>query len=149
MFEKWTICAIAASRLWGSSYAASGPILRSKMTPSVFFFCYSLVGALLAALVLFFGGKWGQILSQVRELEPRYAGWFLFSLITASLGAWMTYQAVGAKNASLAAMIEISYPLFVVIFTWLFFREVQLNGMTFLGGLFVILGVALIIKNSG
>ncbi|MDH4469686.1 MAG: EamA family transporter [Verrucomicrobiae bacterium] len=148
MFEKWTIFAIAASLLWGSSYAASGPILRSRVTPSAFFFCYSLVGVLVAGLVLFFGNKGTSILSQIRELEPRYAGWFLFSLLTASLGAWMTYQAVGAKNASLAAMIEISYPLFVVIFTWLFFQEIQLNWMTFVGGFLVILGVMIIIKNS-
>lgn len=148
MFEKWIIYGLVASILWGSSYAASGPILRSKMAPLVFYFCYSFVGMLVAAVVLVAGGKGVLLVSQVRELERRDACWFLFSLVSASVGAWMTYQAVGAKNASLASMIEISYPLFVMIFTWIFFREMELNTMTFMGGCFVILGVLLIMKNS-
>lgn len=87
-------------------------------------------------------------MSELLELNTREIGWFLFSLVSASLGAWMTYLAVEAKNASLASMIEISYPLFVVVFTWIFFKEIQLGGMTFLGGILVIAGVFLIIKNS-
>ena len=87
-------------------------------------------------------------MNELSELNTREICWFLFSLVSASLGAWMTYLAVEAKNASLASMIEISYPLFVVLFTWIFFREIQLSGMTFLGGILVIAGVCLIIKNS-
>ncbi len=146
LVEKWMIFAIAAAILWGSSYAASGPLLRSSMTPFLFYFCFSWVGALTATVVFFLRGEKGNFLSQLKELPPAHVGWFLFSLLTASIGAWMTYQAVGAKNATLASMIEISYPLFVVIFTWLFFQEFQLNAMTFLGAFFVLFGVMLILK---
>jgi drug/metabolite transporter (DMT)-like permease len=52
---------------------------------------------------------------------------------------------MSAKNPTLASLIEISYPLFVVVFAWLFFREMQLNPMTICGGLLVIAGVAVII----
>jgi len=66
---------------------------------------------------------------------------FGYSLIC-TLGAYMTYVAMAAKNPTLASLIEISYPLFVVLFTWLFFREFQLNMMTLCGGLLVLIGVA-------
>lgn len=144
--EKWMIFALAAAILWGASYAASGLLLRSSITPLVFYFCFSWLGALIATITFFLRGEKNNFISQLKELPPAHAGWFLFSLITASIGAWMTYQAVGAKNASLASMIEISYPLFVVIFTWLFFQEFQLNTMTCLGAFFVIFGVMLILR---
>jgi drug/metabolite transporter (DMT)-like permease len=146
--EKWMIFAIAAAILWGASYAASGLLLRSSITPLVFYFCYSWIGAITATFFFLVRGEKKHFLSQLRELPASHAGWFVFSLVSASLGAWMTYQAVGAKNATLASMIEISYPLFVVIFTWLFFQEFQLNAMTCLGAFFVIVGVMLILRYS-
>lgn len=148
LFEKWMIFAVAAAILWGSSYAASGPLLRSSITPLLFYFCFSWIGALTATFIFFLSRESNSFFSQLKELSSIHAGWFLFSLLTASIGAWMTYQAVGAKNASLASMIEISYPLFVVIFTWLFFQEFQLNAMTALGAFFVVCGVMLILKYS-
>jgi uncharacterized membrane protein len=149
MFEKWMIYALAAAMLWGASYAASGPIFRAGITPLVFYFFYSLVGIFTAAMVLLFRGKGLSSLLQVRELGISNMIWFLFSLLTASLGGLVTYMAIGSKNPTLATLIEISYPLFVIMFAWLFFREFQLNFMTFVGGMFVILGVILIMKNSG
>lgn len=142
------IFAIAAAILWGASYAASGLLLRSAITPTAFYFYYSWVGAMMATVVFFVRGERGQFLLSLKELPVAHMGWLFFSLITASLGALMTYQAVGAKNASLASMIEISYPLFVVVFTWLFFQEIQLNAMTCLGAFFVLFGVMLILKHA-
>ena len=52
---------------------------------------------------------------------------------------------MSAKNPTLASLIEISYPIFVVVFAWLFFREMQLNAMTLFGGLLVLAGVSVII----
>ncbi|MFZ4115811.1 MAG: EamA family transporter [Chthoniobacterales bacterium] len=148
MFEKWIIYALAASILWGASYAASGPIFRSGVTPLVFYFFYSLIGIFTAAMILLFRGKGLSSLFQVRELGISNMMWFLFSLLTASFGGLVTYMAIEAKNPTLATLIEISYPLFVIVFGWLFFREFQLNLMTFIGGTFVMMGVILIMKNA-
>lgn len=142
--EKWIIYALIAALLWGASYAASGPILRAGMSALVFFFCYTLFGLVTALAMLLVRGKMGTVWEQVRELGPN-TGWFLFSLITISFGAFMTYMAIGEKNATLASLIEISYPFFVVIFSWLFFRDLQLNMMTFLGGCLIVSGVGMIL----
>ena len=144
--EKWMIYALAAAILWGASYAASGPILRAGMPPLLFYFCYSVIALITAIFGFLMSGEKTHFLSHLKELPAAHTGWFLFSLFAASLGALMTYMAIGEKNPTLASIIEISYPLFVVIFTWLFFREFQLNLMTFLGAFFVIFGVMLILK---
>lgn len=145
--EKWIVYALSAAMLWGASYAASGPILRSGMPPLLFYVCYSLFNFCLSLIILLAHGKITTLFEWPRSLCSN-APWFLFSLFAASLGALMTYMAIGEKNASLASLIEISYPLFVVLFTWLFFREVELNVMTAVGAFLVISGVSLILWNA-
>jgi len=145
LIEKWMIFAVAAAIFWGASYAASGPILRAGMSPLIFYFCWSVITFITAAAALVLGGKEKILFLQLRAVGA-HTGWFLFSLLAASLGALLTYLAIGEKNPTLASIIEISYPLFVVIFTWLFFQEFQLNAMTCLGAFFVLFGVMLILK---
>jgi drug/metabolite transporter (DMT)-like permease len=72
-------------------------------------------------------------------------GWFVFSISGSALGAYLTYAAMSAKNPTLASLIEISYPIFVVLFAWIFFREMQLNTLTLCGGVLVIIGVSVIV----
>jgi drug/metabolite transporter (DMT)-like permease len=55
---------------------------------------------------------------------------------------------VRGRNATLASLIEISYPAFVAVFAWLLFREWQLNAGVLLGALLVFAGCTLIIVNS-
>lgn len=141
--EKWMIYALSAAMLWGASYAACGPTLRAGMPPVIFYFCYSFLGFLTALLLLITRGNLGEIGIHISKLGTNKA-WFLFSLLAASLGALMTYLAIGEKNATLASLVEISYPLFVVFFTWVFFQEIEINMITAAGAFLVISGVSLI-----
>jgi len=140
----WIFYALAASICWGMSYAASGPILKKGFSPLVFFFGYSLFGLLGAFVALLCCGKTSS-LWKLPDLDRSLVGWFVFSMGSAALGAYLTYAAIGAKNPTLAALIEISYPFFVVLFSWFFFRELQLNAATLCGGLLVLAGVAVIL----
>jgi drug/metabolite transporter (DMT)-like permease len=51
---------------------------------------------------------------------------------------------IESRNATLAGLIEISYPLFIGIFSWIFFRENNLNFGSAAGGVLVFVGVTLI-----
>jgi drug/metabolite transporter (DMT)-like permease len=53
-------------------------------------------------------------------------------------------MAIGEKNATLASLIEISYPFFVAVFAWLFFRETQFTWPTVFGGVLILSGVAVV-----
>lgn len=57
-------------------------------------------------------------------------------------------MAIGEKNATLASLIEISYPFFVALFAWLFFREVQVSVPTIVGGLMILGGVTVVFLSN-
>ena len=60
----------------------------------------------------------------------------------------LLFQAISDKNATLASLIEISYPVFVALFAWLLFRQVHLNASVLVGALLVFAGVAVIVLNN-
>ena len=49
----------------------------------------------------------------------------------------MITASIQMKGASIASIIEISYPFFVVLFTYLIFKESNLNTATIIGGILV------------
>ena len=140
----WLIYAVVASLCWGMSYAACGPILKKGLSPLVLFFGYTLLGLIGAIMALLLSGKFTSVL-RFESIERSDLGWFFFSIGGSAFGAYLTYAAMSAKNPTLTALIEISYPIFVVLFAWLFFREMQLNALTLCGGLLVIAGVSVIL----
>lgn len=143
----WIFYALAASLCWGMSYAASGPLLKKGLSPLVFFLGYSIFGFLVALLFMVFTGRLFSLMKGI-TLSPSDLGWFLFSIGGSALGAYLTYAAMGAKNPTLVSLIEISYPLFVVLFAWVFFHQIELRPITVAGGLLVLLGVIVIILSE-
>lgn len=137
------IYAISASVLWGISYAASGRVIERGMTPLSFFFCYVLFGSAVAALALSVTGKLHSVPAEVKLLGADWV-WFAVALASSAAGALFIYMAIGERNATLASLIEISYPFFVAVFSWLFFRETQFNAATLLGGFLILGGVGVV-----
>ncbi|MGA7216268.1 MAG: EamA family transporter [Terrimicrobiaceae bacterium] len=139
----WIVYALAAAIIWGISYAASGRVIERGMTPLVFFFLYTLFGALSAATALALSGKAGALFSELRALGADWV-WLVVAVVSSAAGALLIYIAIGEKNATLASLIEISYPFFVAIFAWLFFRDAQFSWPTLLGGLLILGGVGVV-----
>ena len=93
------------------------------------------------ALVL--TGGLATMLSEFRGLGRDWV-WLVVAVVSSAAGALLIYIAIGEKNATLASLIEISYPFFVAVFAWLFFRETQFNWPTVFGGLLILGGVAVV-----
>jgi drug/metabolite transporter (DMT)-like permease len=140
----WIVYALAASIIWGISYAASGRVIERGMTPLVFFFLYTLFGAAAAAAALALTGKTGTLFSEFRAVGADWV-WLVVAVVSSAAGALLIYIAIGEKNATLASLIEISYPFFVAVFAWLFFRETQFSWPTILGGLLILGGVGVVL----
>jgi drug/metabolite transporter (DMT)-like permease len=66
------------------------------------------------------------------------------AIISSVTGGLLIYIAIGEKNATLASLIEISYPFFVAVFVWLFFRDIQFSWQTLVGGVLILAGVAVV-----
>ena len=139
----WIVYALAAAIIWGISYAASGRVIERGMTPLVFFFLYTVFGAAAAAGAIAMMGKTGTLVSEFRALGGDWV-WLLVAIASSAAGGLLIYIAIGEKNATLASLIEISYPFFVAVFAWLFFRDVQFNWQTLIGGVFILFGVAVV-----
>jgi drug/metabolite transporter (DMT)-like permease len=71
--------------------------------------------------------------------------WNLLILsISYVIGAFLIYYAISLKNATAVNLIEISYPVFTLIFAYIIMKEVQINVSTLIGGLMIFFGIGLI-----
>jgi len=139
----WLVYALSAAVLWGVSYAACGKVIERGMAPLSFFFLYALCGAIAGGCALAATGKLAGLGTEIRSIGDSNI-WLIVALISSAAGTLLIYMAIGEKNATLASLIEISYPIFVAFFTWLFFREMQLSLSTFAGGALILSGVAVV-----
>lgn len=69
----------------------------------------------------------------------------MIAVIAPALGWLLTTYAVKNVNASYAAFAEISYPLFTILFLFVFFGQRMFDWTTILGGLLIFSGSALLV----
>lgn len=137
----WYLAALAAAVVWGLHYPLVAHALRHL----------SAVGVLLLTIVGVVGLSLinlktvGHDLAVLRGLNARERGMIMLLPLTSLLGSWLLYVSIGQKNATLASLIEISYPVFVALFAYVLFRETTLDALTLLGAALVFAGVGLII----
>jgi drug/metabolite transporter (DMT)-like permease len=143
----WFTYAIAASVLWGFGYALSERIIKDDLPTSFFVLTQGIIGVVLYLCISLY---FGTLKTGVEALQsnPRILLTLLLVAAATTLGIFFIYMAIAAKNASMANMIEITYPLFTVFFAWLLFRDVQIGWSTALGGLLIFSGVGLIYLRS-
>ncbi len=145
--QVWFWMAISAALLWGIGYNISEALMKKGISPSVLMLLNALI---VLPLYLGLSLKFGNLQKEIGLVlqSKTMIAYFLIGGFTIMGGNWLILSSVAAKNASLASLIEISYPLFVILFAWLFFKDVQVNLWTALGGVFIISGVAIIyLKN--
>lgn len=140
----WYVAALGAAVIWGLHY----PLLDNALKK------ISLVSALLLTalpilVVALFNLK--QIASDVgviRELTPGTQLSIAAVMLTSLTGSALLFISIGSKNATLASLIEITYPMFVALFAYLLFRSVVLNVSVVVGAILIFSGVAVIILNN-
>lgn len=140
----WYLAALAAAIVWGIHYPLVDHALKKLSLPGVLLLT-ALPILLLSLLTL------RHLQNDLAVLQTASASERLVLLapaLTSLAGSALLFAAIGSKNATLASLIEISYPAFVALFAWLLFREVHLNTSALLGGALVIGGVVLIASNN-
>lgn len=140
----WYASAIGAALVWGIHYPLLDHALKRLSLFTVLFL--TVLPMLLAAPFYY------SLLATDAGVFARL-GWverlpILLIPFTSLAGAVLLFLAISDKNATLASLIEISYPVFVVFFAWLLFRQVHLNASVLAGSALVFAGVALIILNN-
>jgi uncharacterized membrane protein len=139
----WLLYSLLAALLWGVTYAAAGRVLSKGISPLAFYACYTAVGAVMVGGLFLFGGRAAKFAEDFRALGPDWI-WFLVSVVAAPMAGLLIFTAIGEKNAPVAALIEICYPLTAAFFAWLFFRESHLNLQTALGAALIYAGIIVV-----
>ncbi len=139
----WYAAGLGAALLWGIHY----PLLEHalKRVSLVTVLVLTVLPVLVVALV-FRDTLWRDAMVLASMDWPDRARILLLS-VTSLAATVMLFLAIGGRNATLASLIEITYPLFVVLFTWLLFRQVHVTPSAAIGGVLVMAGAALIIWN--
>lgn len=144
MSIPWYVAALGAAIVWGMHYPLIDFAMKRLSVYSV------LLISVLPVLLLMpvFLRELGSDLDTFKLL-PTNEQWMVAAIgLTSTLGAVLLYLSVNSKNATLASLIEITYPVFVVFFAYLFFRQVHVNTWVILGGLMILVGAGLIIYNN-
>ena len=138
----WIVYAIAAAVLWGLSYTMTEQVMKKLSAMSVMFFC-SLGGVIFALIVGLMMGSfkkdWHIIKTAGAELK--LLGICVAVVMVANVFILLSIK---AKNATMAGMIEITYPLFTALFAWVLFKEAQMTTGTLIGFVLIVVGVACI-----
>lgn len=140
----WYLTALAAAIVWGIHYPLVDHALKKLSLPGVLLLT-ALPILLLSLLTL------RQLHDDIGVLQA--SSWserllLLAPALSSLTGSVLLFAAIGSKNATLASLIEISYPAFVALFAWLLFKEMHLNANALLGGALVMSGVVLIASSN-
>ena len=140
----WYVTALSAAIVWGIHYPLIDFAMKRLSVYSVL-----LISVIPIALAIpLFTRQLGQDVEIFRML-PVKEQWMIAAIgATSTLGAVLLYLSINSKNATLASLIEITYPLFVVIFAYLFFRQLHLTPSVIIGGLMIMAGAGLIIYHN-
>lgn len=146
--KLWFFYALGAAILWGFGYALSQKLLHHyQMAPSVLIFTSSAIAAPVYLLLSISSGVFQPNMSMLANSLPALSIVLLIAFAIIG-GNFLIYHSIAAKNASLAAFIEITYPLFTVLFAALLLKEVQVNIHTAAGSILIFAGVAIIFLKS-
>ncbi len=144
----WILYALGASVIWGINYAASGRLIERGLSPTTVFLVDMAFGVLAIGGLLAATGRLHTVPNEIKALPQGDWVWLVVAAVASTVAGVLIFMAIGGKNATIASLIEISYPFFVALFAWIFFREVQLNWPTVCGGLLVMAGVFIIYQNN-
>lgn len=138
----WIVYAISAAVLWGLSYTMTEQVMKKLSAMTVMFFCSlgGVIFALTAGLIIGSFKKDWQIIKTAGP-ELKLLGICVAVVMIANVFILLSIK---AKNATMAGMIEITYPLFTAIFAWVLFRESQMTTGTLIGFVLIVVGVACI-----
>jgi len=140
----WWLYAFLAALIWGFHYN----LLAKSMTvlsPLTAYWMPTIIMVL--GLPLFYK----QIVSDFQAVMT--APWDVkvavsVIMFTSFAASFCLYKAIQLHNPVHAGLIEITYPIFITIFAFLFFHENHFDLPTVIGGLLILSGAGLIVYNN-
>ncbi len=134
----WFIYAMVAAVLWGINYSLAEKIGQRISLISVLAL-EMIVGALFVCVFAYFT----TLKTDLSTLwaNPPLLRLTVIEILVVVIANMAIVASIQSKNATSAGLIELSYPLFTILFTWFLFHEHHLNTPIIIGSVFIALGV--------
>ncbi|QQG35400.1 MAG: EamA family transporter [Micavibrio aeruginosavorus] len=141
---SWAILTLCAALCWGLAYALLGKILHSGISSA---FALAAIGICTLSTYVAVLVKSGTFYSGVQIVQQNKVVFFCLLAVAACLisGQFLVYRAISLKDAPHVAILEICYPIFTCLFTWLLFRNLELSWHIVAGGILIFVGSALVL----
>lgn len=140
----WYVTALAAALIWGIHY----PLIDNALKKVSLFSVLLLTALPVVLLTPFYFQNLRQDISVFTGLGLQQQLAIAAIGFTSVMASVLLFMSIDNKNATLASLIEITYPVFVALFAFVMFRHVHLTASAITGGVLVIAGVAIIIINN-
>ena len=138
----WIFFAIGASILWGLVYTVNEKIYNYIRVTPYLAISFLVAGVIMSAISIY-SGEFFKDLSAIFTTQKLF--WLVASGILFLILAEICIGfSIMEKNATIAGLIEISYPIFIVIFSYLLFKENTLTLGAAIGGALVFIGIGVI-----
>ncbi len=137
----WFWYAISASILWGIGYVINQLLMRNFSAIEILLFESFIILLIFIPYFIFTG--------QLKPTLIKLLDWKIVLLILAGsfiyiCAAIFILKSIGSSNATLAAIIEASYPIFTMFFAYILIGEVQFTISTIIGCLLIISGLVVV-----
>jgi drug/metabolite transporter (DMT)-like permease len=142
----WYFYAVGAAALWGLEYALLGRLFDGRVSPLFLLSIQMLVGAIILGTLCYATGTF-QAQIGVATSNNTIMMLIVMSTIVFTLGSFLIATSVKEGNALLAGLAEISYPLFILLFTVMLGWAEPVSSKALIGGILIFVG-SIFIKTS-
>jgi len=138
----WWSYALLSAACWGMQYLLLETLFGRVEFAAAFSFL-SLANGVMVASIMF-------VIYPRQDWSQLWGSWPVAGLVILYLafgtGAYVfNAYAIHQKNATMASLLEIAYPVFIILFTAIFLRKVHLNLMGFAGAFLIVGGSVLVV----
>lgn len=132
--------------LWGICYTSTGNLVNHiDIKTYLFFSCLlSTIGFLVWGMLD--GSIYTDLYTSTSLMKVSH--WVFISSFTSFLACFFSVSAVKYCGATTAAMIEISYPVWVIIFTYMIGNKETITWNSIIGGIIIFIGTIIVIKGK-
>ena len=138
----WVVFALAASLFWGLSYVISEQVYKHISVLSSLALSTLVCGAIMVVVSLATGNLTKDLATVFTN--PKVFWLVLAGILILTIAELFIGFSIAGKNATVAGLIEISYPLFIALFSYIIFKEANFNVATALGAALIFTGIGTI-----
>lgn len=138
----WILFALGASAVWGLTYVLGEQIYEKISVITSLSLATFISGFVMLVIAWLTGFLHKDVVTLAHD--RRILGLSIAEAVCLMVAELLIGFSIVEKNATLAGLIEISYPIFIALFAYLVFKENQVNTGTIVGGFIIFVGVFLV-----